>query len=670
MKNKKKILGLIITIAIISFVFVGCSAKGKAKDVFESYKDKWIANDYKGMYELLSEESKGRISEEEFIKRYTNIFNGIDAKNMSFETSGDITENNDEFTIPFKGSMDTVAGKLDVNDYKLTVVKDKDSYKIRWYENLIFPQMKDGDKIKVNKLRGNRGEILDRENNALAKDGKLYTVGLHPAKLNPKTIDSDMKQLASILDISEDTITKKLEANKEPDHFVPIVDILVKDPKVDKIIDMKNPGIMLNEKVGRTYINDEAFGRLIGYVGPITKEELDKNKDKGYTETSIIGKAGIEQVYEDTLKAKDGYEILIASGDSNKTLLKTDAVQGKNVKLTIDSNVQKNSYKELKGDKGAATAVNPKTGEVLALVSAPSYNSNMFTTYTTKSQKEELEKTNYAMQENRFNKLYSPGSTMKLITGAIGLNNGVITPSEKMYIKGLNWQKDSSWGGYSVTRVKDPGKPVDLLDAIKYSDNIYMAKVAIGVGADKYIEGAKNFGIGENLDFGYPIEESKISNSGKIDNDILLGDTGYGQGQVMVTPLNIALAYSSLGNNGSIMHPRLIMDDKKPEVWKSDAIKKEYVKPLTEAFEAVVDSPDGTGHAAKIAGHKIAGKTGTAEIKKTQDDKNGTENGWFVAVNTDDSKIAISMMVEDVKNKGGSHYVVPKVKNVMEAYLK
>ncbi|MCS4480459.1 penicillin-binding transpeptidase domain-containing protein [Clostridium botulinum] len=164
---------------------------------------------------------------------------------------------------------------------------------------------------------------------------------------------------------------------------------------------------------------------------------------------------------------------------------------------------------------------------------------------------------------------------MKLITAAVGLNNGLIKPNEPIDIKGKNWRKDSSWGNYNVTRVKDPGRAITLKDAIKYSDNIYFAKVALDLGSDKFIKGANNFGIGEKLDFEYPIDKTQVSNEGKIDKEILLADTGYGQGQILVSPLHIALAYSALGNDGDIMRPRLnISENATAEIWKKLLIKK------------------------------------------------------------------------------------------------
>ncbi|MDZ7542920.1 penicillin-binding transpeptidase domain-containing protein, partial [Clostridium perfringens] len=179
-------------------------------------------------------------------------------------------------------------------------------------------------------------------------------------------------------------------------------------------------GILIKQKSGRVYTGGEAFGRLIGYIGSITAEELESNKGKGYSDTSLIGKAGLEQVYEETLRGKDSAEIYIERGKEKITIANKEGEDGKDIKTSIDSALQSKIYSEMTGEKGAATAVNPKSGEVLAMVSAPSFDSNVFTTYVTKTQKSKWEKTNNADEINRFNKIYSPGSTMKLITSAIG----------------------------------------------------------------------------------------------------------------------------------------------------------------------------------------------------------------------------------------------------------
>ena len=308
------------------------------------------------------------------------------------------------------------------------------------------------------------------------------------------------------------------------------------------------------------------------------------------------------------------------------------------------------------------------TGEVLAMVSSPSYDSNTLVTYKTNEVIKKWEESENAEFDNRINNLYSPGSTMKLVTASIGLEKDVIDPKESMVIKGLNWQNNSSWGNYKVSRVKDANN-INLYKAVKYSDNIYFADKAIKIGSKDLIEGAKKFTIGEDLNFEYPMPTSQISNSGNLDNEILLADTGYGQGEVLVTPLNVTMMYTSLANEGKIMVPRLVIsENNNPKIYK-EAIDKKYLSELKNDFVGVINDKDGSGYNCKIDGINIAGKTGTAEIKSSKDDKEGNENSWFVAVDLDKSKIAISMVMEDMKDKSTSNYLVPKVKNVLKSYI-
>jgi penicillin-binding protein 3 len=668
MKNKK----LILISLLLSFMLLisGCSKLNKAEKAFETFSQKWTQNDYTGMYQMLTNDSKAIISEEDFTTRYTNIFSAIEANNLLIEINGDKVKEDDTITIPFKLSMNTIAGDVNISDYELNIIKEDKEFRIKWDESLIFPQMTKDDKVRVNVIPSKRGSILDKDANLLANDGILNTVGIYPAKFNLSNIDAKIAEIATTLDISEENIKTKLDANTNPEHFIPLVDILPTDSKLNSLRGRAEDGILIKEKAGRIYTGGEAFGRLIGYIGSITAEELENNKDRGYNDTSLIGKAGLEQVYEQTLRGKDSAEIYIERGEEKITIAKKDGEDGNDIKLSIDSALQSKIYNEMNGEKGAATAVNPKTGEVLAMVSAPSFDSNVFTTYVTKTQKSKWEETNNADEINRFNKIYSPGSTMKLLTSSIGLENKVIDSNATRDIKGLSWQKDSSWGDFKITRVTDPGSPVNLKDAVNHSDNIYFGQVALELGNDKFIEGIKKFGIGEELKFEYPMEESQISNDGTLGREILLADTGYGQGEIMVTPLNVALSYSALANKGDIMQPRLIIsENSEANIWKQSAISKDDLPALINSFTALINDSGATISDGIVPGHRVAGKTGTAEIKKSQDDVNGTENGWFVSVDPDTAKISLAMIIEDVKDRGHSHVTVPKVRNVMEYYL-
>lgn len=655
---------IFISIMILSMITLGgCNKKDEAQVFVDKYIKDLNECNYEGIYENISKKSKESISKEIFVERYTKIYSGIGASNIKVDRKD--TSNKLKPVVSL--SMNSIGGNLKFDEIKLNIVKEDGEYKIVWDESLILPQMIKDDKIRVKTTSATRGKILDRDGNLLAYDGEANSIYIHP-RIFEENKEENVEKISKILDKSKEYILSKID-NKNLEHLIPIVKISNYDQEKVDLLSSIN-GVTIKKENSRVYAQGEAFGNLIGYIGDINKEELEKNKDKGYTVYSKIGRQGLEQVYEEKLRARDGVHIYIERSSEEITIAKTEPINGEDIKLSIDSELQKSIYSQLNNEKGASVAIDPKTGEVLAMVSSPSYDSNTLVTYKTDTIDSLWEKNENTQFNNRANDAYSPGSTMKLITASIGLENGIINSSEAMDIKGLNWQKDSTWGSYKITRVKDIGKPVNLYDAIKYSDNIYIGDKTIKIGEEKYLEGISKFGIGEEVPFEYPMAKSQISNNGKLEKEILLADTGYGQGEVLMTPLDITMAYSALGNEGKIMVPRLVISENIDAKIYKEAIDSKYIGELTKCFSAVINDADGSGKSAKIENINLAGKTGTAEIKKSKDDESGTENGWFVAVDTDTSKIAISMIIEDVKHKSGSEYVVPKVKNVIENYIK
>lgn len=659
MGGLKKILILLGVIIMITLLFVGCSNESEVKQIIDSFTKDLNDRKFDKLYENISIKSKKEISYEEFTNRYEKIYGSINARDINIK----IKEIDKDLKILASMSINTIVGKLDYDNLNINLVKEDDRYKILWDESLILPNMKKGDLVRVETKKATRGKILDRNDEELAIDSNVNSVYIHPEVFNKNKIEN-IDKVATILDISKEYIEDTIK-DKPSSQLVHLLN--VSPYENDRINNLKLiEGISIKEEVSRVYKNSEALGNLIGYIGNITKEELEKSK--GYSQTSKIGKAGLEQIYEDRLRAIDGVEAYLKRGNEKIEIGKVNQRNGEDIKLSIDSKLQDSIYNELKGDKGASIAINPLNGEVLAMVSSPSYNSNTLVTYKTKEIANKWENQNNIQFENRANDSYSPGSTIKLITSSIGLESGVINPNEYMDIKWESWQKDSSWGNYSVTRVKDTKRPVNLYDAVKYSDNIYFADKAIKLGEEDYIKGLKKFGIGEKITFEYPMQNSQISNNGKLDNEILLGDTGYGQGEILMTPLDVVLSYSALVNDGNIMIPRLVISENKESKVYKNAIDKKYIEELKKCFKGAINDEDSTGYLAKIEGKNIMGKTGTAEIKNSKDDNSGINNGWFVAVNEDDPKIAISMIVENI-NKSTSEYVVPKVKNILNYYL-
>lgn len=655
-----------VTISIILFILmlVGCSSEDKIESSVNNYVQLLNEGKYDDLYEALSSSSKEYIKNEYggkdgFIDKYSAIYSAMNVKDIKVT----MMDENEKLEIPVSISMETIAGNLKYDDVIIKLEKENKDYKISWNESLILPDMAQGDKIRVKITNGSRGRILDRDGNLLAYNGEVNYV-----YINPKVFDkSNISKLATVLDISEEYIQNKIDNNSNPDHAVFIVKVSKYDEeKASAALEIE--GVNVQVGISRVYAYGEAFGSLVGYIGDITVEELEKNPDKGYTTSSQIGKNGLEQVYEDKLRAKDGAHIYIERGEENITIAKTDSQDGEDIQLSIDSKLQELIYSQMDKEKGASIAMDSTSGEVLAMVSSPSYDSNTLVTYKTKTIAKIWEESNNAEFDNRANNVYSPGSTMKLITAAIGLDTKIINPNERMSIKGLSWQNNSSWGDYKVTRVKDADN-INLYDAVKYSDNIYFADKVIKIGSENLIEGAKKFGIGDEVSFEYPMAKSQISNSGDIDNEILLADTGYGQGEVLATPLEVTMAYSALANHGKIMVPRLVLSENNEAKVYSNPIEKTYLEELKRDFSTVINDSDGSGYLCKIEGLNLAGKTGTAEIKSSKDDDSGNENSWFVVVDLDNSKLAISMVMEDMKEKSTSKYLVPKVKNIIENYI-
>ena len=290
MKYKKHLKSVIVSALVFTFMLIsyGCSGINKAEKSFNNFTEKWAEADYTAMYEMLTNESKEYISEEDFISRYTNIFSAIEAKNLSFEINGDKVKDDNSVTIPFKLTMDTITGNISIDDYKISLVKENGSYKLNWDEGLIFPNMLKDDKLRVSITPAKRGDILDKDGQVLATDGTINTVGIYPANFNKSNAQEKVSEIAKALDISEENITTKLEANTNPEHFIPLVDILPNDTKLNSLRNREEEGIIINSKVGRVYLGGEAFGRLIGYVGNITAEELEANQDKGSDLRTVI----------------------------------------------------------------------------------------------------------------------------------------------------------------------------------------------------------------------------------------------------------------------------------------------------------------------------------------------------------------------------------------------
>ncbi len=645
----------------------------------------YISNQkYEQMYEMIDVGASGNICQEDFVKRNSAIYEGIGVDNIKIHIT---SYDKEQKEICYETSMDTVAGNVTFEN-NVSFIQEKGTYKLVWSDSLIFPELDSTDKVKVSVTNAERGQILDRNGRVLAGKGVASSVGVVPGKLENR--DDAISQLADLLEMKVEDIERKLSAKwVKEDSFVPLKTI----PKVDelKLLSLKPdketlaekerheklleiPGVKISDIGIREYPLGEAAAHLVGYVQNVTAEDLEEHDGEGYTSNSVIGKSGMEGLFEKELKGQNGCSITIvySNGNKKKIIVSTIVENGKDIKLTIDSNLQKELYEQFKDDKSCSVAMNQYTGEVLALVSTPSYDNNDFIRGMSSEKWNALNEDENKPMYNRFRQVWCPGSTFKPIIAAIGLTTGAIDPNEDYGNEGLSWQKDSSWGSYHVTTLH-AYEPVILKNALIYSDNIYFAKAALKIGERDMESSLTKLGFNEELPFDIKVAKSQFSNTDKIEKEIQLADSGYGQGQILVNPLHMACIYSAFCNEGNMIKPYLTYkEDAIPNVWITAAFTKDAAQMVLEDTKEVINNPHGTGYAACRTDITLAGKTGTAEIKASKEDTTGTEWGWFSVFTTDenmDRPIMIISMVEDVKGRGGSGYVVKKDSQVLEKWL-
>lgn len=379
-RRKNKILWVLMICMGISAITI-CATKfiGKRKDrttpeeVLLKYMGYIEEQNYTAMYQLIDVEASGQISEEDFVKRNSAIYEGIEVQNMAitilswdmeapsgytFMPSG----NKEENVVQYQTDFDTVAGEISFEN-EAYFLKIEDTYKLVWMDSLIYPGLSERDKVRVSVTQAKRGEILDRNGCVLAGKGTASSVGIVPGRLENQ--DDSLRQIADLLGMKPEEIELM---SLEPDE-----ETLKEYERQQRLLEI--PGVMISDTEVRSYPLKDAAAHLVGYVQNVTAEDLEKYSGQGYTASSVIGKSGAEGLFEKELKGQNGCRIYIVDSDGNeKEELACRIVEnGKDIKLTIDAELQKALYEQFQSDKSCSVAMNPYTGEVLALVSTPSF---------------------------------------------------------------------------------------------------------------------------------------------------------------------------------------------------------------------------------------------------------------------------------------------------------
>ncbi|TWT14542.1 penicillin-binding transpeptidase domain-containing protein [Planomicrobium sp. CPCC 101079] len=666
----KRLLGVFSLLCF--FLLAACQQQATPEDRLKEYIGQWNEGNFAEMYSAyLNQGTKDAYSTEEFVERQEKLQEdlGIENVEVTYTQPAEDAEWDPEqpADFPIQVKMETLAGPVEF-EKTLTLLhetqEEEENWFVEWDPSFIFPQLEAGDNIRISRTDAARGEIVDRNDNKIAANGSGFDIGIVPESF---TDESKKEELADLLGITTDFIDKQLgQSWVQPNYFVPIAKAAKTEEELLEKTD-EIPGVTHQGTDMREYPYGEALSHLSGYIGAITAEQLEERKADGYTANDFIGRQGLEALLEDRLRGTDGVKIYIekaTEGTEPITVAEKPAVDGETVKLTIDAELQKATYAAMEGEPGASAAVDPSTGETLALVSSPGFDPNEFMLGISGDRYKELEEDPRNPMFNRFTAGYAPGSTIKPITAAIGMEAGTLNASEGLEINGETWQKEKSWGDYRVTRLHpEAPNPIDLNKALVYSDNIYFARQALDMGRDAFTDGLKNFGFGEEMDYSYGMKKPQISNEGTIGSEGQLADTSFGQGQMLTNILHLASMYEPFITDGTMYKPTLFLDEEDKQVWKEGLVSAENAEILRQGMRNVV--VDGYAQSANLESVPLAGKTGTAELKASKDEE-GAQNGFFVAYDSKNPDFIMAMMIEGVEDNGGSNYVAGFAAKVFE----
>lgn len=632
---KTKIFAFLLVVVAIIMIYSNFSSPARVIRAF--YKN---VNNHK--YEELYNLVETDMSKEEFTNKMKSVYDGMEVSSAWVTISINL-KNSDVVNLKYVTNLNTVAGKLTFSN-KSTLVKVNGKYKIKWDNSFLYPKLKNNQKIRVSTLKAKRGAIYDRNKNILAKDAKAYSIGIVAGKIKS---DDDLRAISKLLNITYKDIKAELAKPYVVDGTFVHLKNIDREQQELKTALLKIPAVKIIDYDIREYPYNEKLSTLLGFV---------QNDD---------GKSGLELTFNSQLKGLNGCEIYVDDDGINvDTILKKDRVNGKNIDLTIDVKLQELIYEKFKDVESATVAMNYTTGEILALVSTPSYETNKISLGISDNEWNEIVNNKKKPLFTRFLSKYTPGSTMKPIVAAIGLDTDSFTDIENFGKSVKSWQKDSSWKDFYVTTLEVYNGESNLEKALIHSDNVYFAKAALKIGKNLFKQELDRYGFNKPLNFE---QNTDVSVYGNIDSEAKLAVSGFGQGEMEVNPIFMAKIYSAFANDGNAVTPYILQKEGNDQ---NTVNIVNLIKPLTankikNDLKKVID--EGTGKLAKIDGKNLYGKTGTAEIKMTKDDKSGEEIGWFNVF--DDNKLLIVNMVENAKKLNGSKFSVKNLREVFDKYV-
>ena len=556
-----------------------------------------------------------------------------------------------------------------------------------WYLQVLeggrFQEASDKNRIRVRPIAAPRGILFDRKGLPLVDNRPAFTLSLIPRELerDPVKRDATLGRVASLLQIPFAELQEAV-TRVSPDSILPVrVRRGLSMDDVARVEEWKIelPGVIVEVEPQRAYPNSRFAAHLLGYVREANDEQLKQGR---YRRGDMVGQSGLERLLDEFLRGKDGGERIEvdALGRQMRMIQSTEPHPGAQVVTTIDRRIQEAAEKAMEGHAGAVVVMDPRNGDVLAMVSTPAFEIDRFTgTIDRNAWLRVIQDPDHPLLNRTIQTQYAPGSVFKIVVAAAGLQEGTIVPTDRTHCTGEfrlgEWTfKDWKAGGHGS---------VDLLGAIRESCNVFFYEKGLKVGGPVIAKYASAFGLGEATQIDLPGEKLGLIPQPKLRRDKRVGgwhagetvNMSIGQGAVLVTPMQIARFMSAVANGGVLWKPRLVQRIERPDkgvVWSDGGSVTGHVElsPMVWAFlrqslwSAVNEG--GTGAGARIAGLDIAGKTGTAQMISKSKAEKGQDHAWFASfAPVGEPEVVVVVLVE--RGGKGGQVAAPIARKVLNA---
>jgi penicillin-binding protein 2 len=572
-------------------------------------------------------------------------------------------------------------------------------YQLQVVEHEHFSTLSDSNRVRIKALPPTRGLIFDRNGVVMADNLPAYRLEI--VREQVRDLDATLQQIQQYVEVSDQDLKRFRQSLKRRRPFESIpLRLNLDDGEVARLaVNLhKFEGVEINARLTRNYPNGQHAVHALGYVGRVDERDLSRVSEMDYAGTTHIGKLGLEKFYENDLHGEVGIQQVEvnARGRTLRVLSETPPVQGNNLYLTIDSRLQKIAEEAFGEYSGAAVAIDPNNGEILALVSMPIFDPNLFVNGISFDNYHALRDSHRRPLFNRaLSGQYPPGSTTKPFYGLLGLESAVVTKDQKTYCIGY-YKLPNEERRYRDWKKQGHGR-MDLHDAVTQSCDVYFYDLAYRVGIDRMAEFMSKFGFGEKTgvdstgeqDGLMPSRDWKLGHDGMpwFPGETLI--TGIGQGAMLVTPLQLANSTAAFSRHGIRFRPHLVKAIQKiPQYTLEDTVsqivgryelqREKNWQHVHEAMIDVVHGLRGTAHRiSKGLQYKVAGKTGTAQVFEVAQDEEYEEDevieklrdhALFISyAPADNPRIAVAVIVENGGH--GSSVAAPIARIIMDAYL-